>query len=359
MKRILLIFLLQVSLPAFSQDNPAEKELMNCETLLKDAQVLFDAGNYDQVFSTLEEGLRSCNFSKAMKERAVILMIQAQIEKENETATDSLVYRLLKSNPNYRLTDPDVVSRYNTAIKKYIVRPAFIVGIQGGFTLPFSHIQTVYSILDGADYTKKYTSQFGITTGLHFEWQFMPRLSICADPSFSRVSYKRTITGEREYNLQFSEVMSNYDGALILKYSFPVHRFLFSVAGGYSMTSIRSASADVELSYTAYNSITGNYDPYRQASNKINLMADKLRQTSISSPVIGLGTAYRIDNFIFSVDARYLYCKTNMVNPDQRYANAELVFDYYYIDNDFDINRLEIKGGISYILAYRISKKSK
>ena len=48
---------------------------MICESLLKDAQTTFDAGNYDSVLRMLEDGLSQCNFSNAEKERAIILMI--------------------------------------------------------------------------------------------------------------------------------------------------------------------------------------------------------------------------------------------------------------------------------------------
>ena len=359
MKIFRLIFFLMIPLSAISQDKLPEKNGVNCESLLKEAQGLFEAGSYDQVLSNLEESFHSCSFSIGDKQRVYVLMIQSQIEKENEGATDSLVQRLLKLNPNYALTDPEVISRFNSAIKRYHVRPAFIIGGQVGYNLPFAHIETVYSILEDADYSQEYSAKPGIIAGLHLEWLFLPRFSIVIDPYTSRLSYERTISGERDFSLKFTEQMINYSGTALLKYTYSNKKMRYSIVGGYNYTKISKANADVELSYTAYNSITQLYDPYQQAANKIDLMASNLRIRNMNSWVVGAGIAYQQNNFIFSIDARYHYSTRNLVNQSERYSNSLLVYDYYYVDNDFDINRLEFTGGISYILFHKISRKVK
>ncbi|MFN8144976.1 MAG: hypothetical protein U0073_11190 [Bacteroidia bacterium] len=346
MKQLVLIF----SLILFSFSGRSQ---MICESLLKDAQTAFDAGNYDGVISMLESGLTQCNFSNGEKERAIIMMIYSQIQKDNPEATDKLVYRLLKLNPNYVVPDPEVVSVYNSAIRKYQVSPSFLIGIQGGFNYPFAHIQKEYSILEGADYGKPYTPQIGIVGGLHLEWIFFGGLSINADPTYSRSTYSRDIPTEQSWNLKYSETSVNYDITGMLKYSVDLKSIRIFVAGGYQYLRLDKSFADLEINGVSGSSQNG-YPSYQLAVNKVDMIKSDLRRRDFGSLAIGAGTAIQTDNFVFSLEARFTFNGKNIVNSEKRYANSQLVLDYFYVDNDFDIRRTELRAGISYILGHKI-----
>ncbi|HRH66450.1 MAG TPA: hypothetical protein PLU53_09140, partial [Bacteroidia bacterium] len=233
--------------------------------------------------------------------------------------------------------------------------PAFILGVQVGFNFPFSHIQKVYSILDGADYSKKYTPQIGVVSGLHMEWVFMPGLSINADPTYSRSTYSRDITGKNDWKLNYSETFVNYDISGMIRYTYNFHTVRLSVAAGYQYLRIDKAFADLELN-SAASTTSGltTYPSYQLAVNKIDMIQYDLRKRDFGFWVVGAGIAYQTDNFIFSLDARYAYSNKNIVNSEKRYANNQLVMDYFYTDNDFDISRVEARAGVAYILDHKI-----
>jgi hypothetical protein len=143
----------------------------------------------------------------------------------------------------------------------------------------------------------------------------------------------------------------------LLKLNYPIKNFRFFAGAGYNYTSIRKSFADVDLHYEAFNSITQQNDGYQTAANKINLMDDSLRVRKMNSVVFSLGSSYRFNNFIFFADVKYMYSKDNLVEKANRFKSKLLTFDYYYIDNDFDMNRLQFQAGISYVLLYSIKKK--
>ena len=143
-----------------------------------------------------------------------------------------------------------------------------------------------------------------------------------------------------------------------IKAGYPLKKIKVFAEAGYAYTNIRRSSGDVELNYVAYNSITQTNDKYQIAANKIDLIQDSLRVRNVRSFVFGLGGSYRINNFVFSLDVKYLYSNDNLVDGNHRFQNKLLTFDYYYIDNDFDMNRVQIQAGISYIFYFMIKKKN-
>jgi len=349
---ILLIPLFLETLATFAQSP------VPCEDLLRTSEQLYESGNYDLVISQLENGLKTCNLSHADKERALVLMIRSQIEKDNPEQTDQLVYRLLTLSPNYSLPDPAKASTFNNALLKYNVRPLLSIGIRGGVNFPYAHIERIYSVLTSADYARKYSSRPGVTAGIHVELEFYKNLSLCLDPAFTRISYNRNITGEQNWNLKFTETMSSVEQSFALKYTYPVHSFRFGILSGYVFQSISKAQADVDLKYTAYNAITETFDPYQSAANKIDLKSVGLREKNFNSVMLGLTAGYKTGNTVFSLGVQYYYSKDNLVSSDHRYDSRELLFDFYYIDNDFDINQLMFRAGIDYIFFHKIRKNS-
>jgi hypothetical protein len=349
MKQIFLLLILFLSGRAIAQ--------VPCDQLLKTAETEFENGNYDQVVSLLSQQYDECHLGRPDRQRAIELLIRTQIEKENPEKADSLVRRLYRLNPNYELVNPGSVNRFNAAIRKYEASPLLTFGIFGGITTSFFHIQSVYSILEGGDYARDYTSRPGLYAGLHLEGEFFRNASVFIDPAYAQVSYSREITGPNNWNLKYNETMSFSETTVGLRYTVPLKNIRLFANAGYLFGRLRSARADVELDYFAYNPIANTYDPFTTAANKIDLMEKNQREDKISEWVFGIGAGYKTGNVIFSLRADYIWSDANVVDTENRYSNNLLTFDYYFIDNDFDLNRLNVSAGINYILMYNIRRK--
>src|ERR1035437_9936542 len=58
-------------------------EQSNCATIVKDAEVLYNNGDYDACLALLQKGLTDCRLTKREKEEAWILKARVNIEKDN------------------------------------------------------------------------------------------------------------------------------------------------------------------------------------------------------------------------------------------------------------------------------------
>lgn len=328
-----------------------------CESLINDAEQAYEAGLYDTVITNVERGLHECHFNRQEKQRILELLLKTQIDKENPEERDKVVVRLLRLNPNYKLINPQSGTSFNLAVQRYSAKPLLSFGLSGGLNIPLTHIQAVYSILEGADYSRNYSPKVSFLGCLHIEAELLKYLSVCFEPGISEVAYSRRIRGENNWNLVFSERQTNTDWMGFFKLNYPRTDFKISAEIGYCYTSIRGSTADVDLRYEAYNSITQQNEAYQISANKIDLKQDSLRVNGMNSLVLGLGGSYRIHSFIFFMDAKYFYSKNNLVERSNRFRSKLLSFDYYYIDNDFDLNRLQFQVGISYVFLYNIKKK--
>ena len=54
------------------------------------------------------------------------------------------------------------------------------------------------------------------------------------------------------------------------------------------------------------------------------------------------------------LQALYMKSFVNVVESDSRYEESDLLFNYYYQDDDFKLNNFSIELGYSYILNYKV-----
>ena len=47
----------------------------------------------------------------------------------------------------------------------------------------------------------------------------------------------------------------------------------------------------------------------------------------------------------------------NIMNPQNRFGNAELIYLFNYIDNNVVLNKIQMGASVSYILKYTVKKR--
>ena len=127
-------------------------------------------------------------------------------------------------------------------------------------------------------------------------------------------------------------------------------------AGGY-YTKMRQAQANVDLNYDYY-------DPQIQYSHQVNstknnIDVKQMRNTKRFGLTAAIGSTMPIKRILISLEAKYLYDLSILNNLSERYSNPELLYEYYYIDNNFSVNRLDFSLSLAYILNYNIKSKIK
>lgn len=145
--------------------------------------------------------------------------------------------------------------------------------------------------------------------------------------------------------------IANYlDIPLMLRYQFlPKQNFKpYLLLGGYYS---RRLIASKEVSIQEFPSVTIDgvkQDLFGNSSNVNVEITDLLNPTDYGI-MAGIGTTYAYQYFRFSLSATYRYGLNNIINPDKRYNNQELVFGYHDIFDNLRLNQLNFQFGVSYV----------
>ena len=70
-----------------------------------------------------------------------------------------------------------------------------------------------------------------------------------------------------------------------------------------------------------------------------------------------LGFRYNIGQGYLNANIMYLYSMVSITDPANRYNNPELLYAYYYLDDDIHLHNLSFSIGYSIILDYKVIRK--
>ena len=146
----------------------ATKAQNNCEQNIKQAEELYNSGDYENCIQILEKSIKECDFSKKKKEDALELLAKSQLEQDNINQAEVTVQNLLENNPSYELKETDIHEDFDLLVKKFDVHPLFSIGISNAIMQPKLKVSKTYSILQNIDYTVPYTTNKTIL--LYYGW---------------------------------------------------------------------------------------------------------------------------------------------------------------------------------------------
>lgn len=344
--------------PDTSSANMVKKilEESNCATLVKDAEVLYNSGNYEECLALLQKGFNECKLSKREKEDAWILRARINIEKDRIEDINKSLVKLLKVNANYKPKEGAYQEDFYTYFHKVTVRPALSVGFHFGLNVPVYTVAKTYSILNSVDYNAAYKSLPGYDLGGYAEYEFLKNLSVNLGCDFSSLQYKRSLSGTaNKYNAEYNENLKYLSVPLYLKKYFG-NKFTkpYLLVGG-SYSSLQKAIAEITVGYTAVDFLTNSSSNF--AISKSNIDQKPMRTSVVYGAIFGAGCSHRIKNFLFHVDARYNMGLNYFTDSNKRLNNEVLTYSYYYVDNAVTINKIEVSGSIAYILQYHVNAK--
>jgi tetratricopeptide (TPR) repeat protein len=350
---VIVSILLISSIAGYSQKD------VNCTMAIKDAEEIYKEGNYDQVIQLLNSALKECNLSKREKEDAYLLLAQAYLEKEKFDEANNLFIKILNNDPNFKLKENLYQEDFYTYYNKIKIRPMFSAGIKLGVNYPQYTIKNLYQINSSANYSSAYQPTIGYSYGAFAEWQFLDNFSLGTENSFSKMGYTRTIKG-RDVNktvLNYNEVLKSFETTLYIKKYFLHKQFKpFVYVGGY-YSHLDQAKGNVELTYKLKDNITPDVDNYYLNKSNINVL--NMRNANRQGVVSGLGISYKTKNIVISADASYrVDMGKHLTNKNNRFKNEDLLYKYYYIDNDVNLSRVDVSISVSYIFKYSVKSKN-
>ncbi len=349
-KTILFLWVLVSPFIAFSQTE--------CDETLTESISLFEEGMYDQVIKKIEKFQSkkiNCKFSKEDKNLIAKLLLSSYLEIDELEIGQKRMDEFLQKNSNYELNskDPDV---FKDLYSKYLVAPRLAVQINAGFGKITPDIQKVYGIMDSANYSNPYTSQYSPFYGVAIEWFAFKRLSFSFNMESAYLEYKRTITAYEEdnnFSLTFNESMLK-ERALFKFTYYPLPRFRIQPAFFAGLQSSFLYYSDVDISYTfqAYSDKLEQYSTFNRNSGGIDLTKDR----TIYNVGLAYGATfyYKINSFRLFLEIKHTedFLQHNL--PKERYSIPNIVFGYQYIDDDFCLTDLSFSLGVSWTFMHKI-----
>ncbi len=327
----------------------------SCDQNLKQAEELYNSGDYSNCIQILEKSVKECNYSRKKKENALELLSKSHLEQDNITQAETSVQSLLKNNPYYELKETATQEDFDILVKKYDVLPLFSIGIRNAGLQPKFKISKTYSILGNIDYNAPYKTKKTIL--LYYVWaeyQFRKNISVNADIINFSIQYDRNLSKNPNRTLIYNEKISFVEVPLYVKKYFPIGKNIVPYATlGVGYLRMREAIATSHITYTNEDVFTGESTNYSSIGNFDVL---EMRNKNNFEWLAGGGIGFKFKNLGIFIDARYCGGLNSLTNSAKRFDNNVLINDYFYIDNSVQLNKYEFGISISYTLKNLIRK---
>ncbi len=336
MKRSLLHIILLVT--ALGLQTFANAQSDPCIATLKDAQTRADQGWYDEAISMLNTALTDCKFSREDEIEARKLLIIHYLQIDYLEEADASAARIMKLSPNFepdRLRDPIQLVKI---FRKYKPAPVLNIAITGGVNFSQIELLQAYSIIPGPEITDRttYNGLNGWQIGLKVEKKVWSQFWIIASTQFRNSAYEAQKDSVQDQRISYNEQLSFVDFAITGRYyigNWPLQPF-----------------AEIGGQYTLLNSALGELSR-PGTTDLVNRLEQRNR--NFSSYHWGGGLAYTKKGISIRLGVQVHTFSKNLVNPETRFDNLDVIFKYFYLDNDIVMNHLQVNIGLAYAIRYR------
>jgi opacity protein-like surface antigen len=330
-KYIFTFVLLHIVGMAMAQIDP-------CVSSLKEANQKYEEGWFDESVAILESSLADCELSKTERIAAYKLLILNYLGIDNIEKAEASTAAIMKIDPNYEADKVQDPTEVILLFKKYKPSEELKIRFSGGPNFSQVTASEVYPVTSTADESdlSNYESKTGYQFALTLEKRLYKALWLQGGLGYRNVSYSNTLTNIENRSINYSEKLGYLDVPLMAKYYFREDRFTPYAQAGVAFSFLNSALGELSR-----DNVSDLVDRKNQ------------RNTFNIGYVIGGGASYRIKNLSFQAGVNYMYAPANLPKEGTRYDNVDLVFKYYYLDNDFAMNNWQIDLGITYNLVYK------
>lgn len=318
----------------------------NCSDLLIEANKAYNQGKHEQVIRLLESQINQCNFDKLEKEQAIKLLASSMNMVDEVEAADSLVYQLLKKNPNYQIQSTIDPKPFVLTLDKFERSPRSVFGVSLGYSTPFIQSENTYGVWDEADYSSSYNTESSLSFALNYQYFISKKFSLGLEPEISSLKFSRTINAQNLAEVNYSEKANLVKVPLLL---------------GYEVYSKKDFSTTLRAGLYGSYAWGFQYDVNYQLpeSGSIAAAGELVNQRNAMNYGYQLGAdfAYTKNRLRFSAKLDYANDLKLYNNPDNRYSENNTLLDYNYVDNNIKMSNLGVKLGVAYTLSYKIKHK--
>ena len=341
LKIISFIFLILSSFISFSQED-------ECAFKLREAEKLYQQGLIEEIPELIGNCLES-GFNKEDKLQAYKLLILTYLFEDEVQSAENAMFEFIKKYPEYEIvpTDPvDFVYLYES----YKAVPIVSFGATLGGSYSIATVKEPWGTnnLNGALGSYNH-SGMGLQFGLKFNVFIHDKIEFNSEILYTQNKfefYDENFLGI--YTQSFDEMQIRLDIPLTFTYDFDLHKKIKTfVRGGLCMGILMD---DYVLASNTYND--NSLEPLTGVDFKVN----DQRKTLNYWAVTGTGIKYKIARGYLIYDIQYHLGLSNQVIPENRFSNADELFYYKYVSNDFWVSNFVMRVGYVYSL-YKPTKK--
>lgn len=346
MKRLIIIFLIiQISTIGFIYSQES------CSSKLKEAEAVFDNGIIEDVPAILDECIKR-GFNKDEKIRAYKLIIKAYLFDDKHQEADKFMLELLSLEPEYVLDNKTEPIEFVNLFKSYRTLPLYSIGFFGGLNVSQVSILETYSVGNLNTLNKSFGKlKPGFNFGLIINRSIAKNFEISVEPTFSNYKFEYI---EEPFDFAILNcIESNTRIALPISVLYQIGKGKISpylrIGGNTGL--LTNASLKLIRSYNV-----DSEESIAEIKGSDISIKDNRRQIDFKG-VIGAGLKYKISRGKLGLDIRYNLGIMNQVINDTRYTNPELLYKYYYIDNDFLLNNIAVSISYVYLIYKPVKNK--
>lgn len=313
----------------------------SCIIRLKNAGSSFDQGNYDQTIATLNATLKDCDLSKSDQIDANKLLILSYLAIDNLEAADKVAASIMKIDPEFKPDKFKDDPKLSALFEKYKPEPTLMAGVSGGINWPNINVEKTYSVVHGDDDPDlgTYESEIRYQLGAQIEQRVYQNLWAELGLQYRQTSYRHNLNNVQETTISYNEKLNYLGVPLSLKY------YILN----YPLTPYVQAGADFSWLLQALSTTSRG-----EESDLVD--RTELRNSYMTGFFGAAGVSYAFRGFRVFGDFRYVYFHDLVNKEGTRYADEVNLYKYYYIDDDFRMNNLQVNVGASYVLHYSIKK---
>jgi hypothetical protein len=321
-----------------------------CEDRVKEAESLYNNGNFAECIRVADKVIRECRLSKKEREAVFEMMAKAQVESDDQEGAEKTIRRLLENSPYYEIKNEAAEPEdYVRTFKKFQVHPLWSIGVKNAVMHPqFAAVKSQHgaNVTDNATYST-YNKGWYLNYYGWLEFQPFQNISFNAECIYYNIWYYREVEKPSSWLVNYSENLTFAELPFYVKRTFTRQNLLYSVSTGFSWQRLTNAYSNVSIYDYRTDSTFYNYNINRTAErNKNNFQW-----------LIGCNIGYKFNNLRIFLDLRYFAGLTNLVNPSVP-PNQLLADYYYYVDKGFKFSKaVEIGASAIYVIKSSIKKK--
>ena len=337
-KSFLSGFLLLAAITAIQN---AVAQTDSCNSYLKTAAANYEQRDFDGAIKLLQTAVSTCDLDNDDELQAHKLLALSYLAIDNLEAADKEAETIIQKNPNYAPDRFKDDPKYSALFEKFESVPVLSIGITAGLNRSFIHIANMYSIVhdDHAENLGEYNSKTGFQLGATVKYNVYKDFGLELGGVFRQSEYEHVLFNVENTNVNFSEVLNYIDVPVSVNYSLMNGQVSPYVEAG-----------------AAFSFLTNALSTSTRDNNKDLVSRTDYRNKFAVGYFGGAGVEYKIKSFHVFANVRYTFVDKYINKAGTRYSDEVNVFKYYYIDDDFSMNGLQIRLGVSYNVTYKSQK---